>query len=66
MLPTDNPIIPPSVELLEELSEILAWGALRLFLKRGEKKLKGVDFPGCSSDELDCQLTAKEKGREAA
>ncbi len=40
MLPTDNPIIPPSIEPLEELSEILARGALRLFLKRREKEIK--------------------------
>ena len=65
MFQADNPIIPPFIEPVEELSEILARGALRLFLKRGEKKLKRVDFPGCSSDELDVQLTATEKGRKA-
>ena len=61
MLPTDNPIIPPSIEPLEELSEILARGTLRLFLKRREKELKGVDLSGGSSDEWSGQLTATEK-----
>ncbi len=63
MLPTYNPIIPPTVEPMEELSEILARGALRLFIKRREKELNGLDFPGDSSNELDVQLTATEKGR---
>ena len=64
MLPTDNPIIPLSIEPLEELSEILARGALRLFLKRREKELKEVDFSSKESNEWSEQLTAKEKGRE--
>ncbi len=48
MFPTENPIIPPSIEPSEELSEILARGALRLFLSITEKKqdnrLKELDL----------------------
>ncbi len=44
----ESSIIPPPIPPLEELSEILARGALRLFLSRTEKKqdkrLKEVDL----------------------
>ena len=58
MFPIESPIIPPSIEPMEELSEILARGVLRLFLSRGEKKqdnrLKELDLsPKESLNELD-------------